>query len=86
MAAVTSARAGGSPPATALKNTAGRIAYQAFRDRLPAEKGQRQHSRRRCSGWLQLQVGVSNRLQVKKKREFSDFLPPAVPLCLRRWG
>ena len=56
----------------------GGVPPEAIRDCLPAE-GQHQRSGNRCSGWLQLQAEVSNRLPVNKNRRFSDFLTPTVP-------
>jgi len=64
--------------------TLGRIACEAFRGCLPATLGRHQRSRNRCSGWLQRQAGVSNRLPVNKNLQLPGFLKPFVPF--RRGG
>ena len=56
------------------------VTSELFCDGLPAEEGQYQRSRKRCSDWLQLQAGMSNRPPVKKNHRFPQFFARALPL------
>jgi len=69
-----------------VDETLGRIACEAFRDCLLAEVGQRQRSRNRCSGWLQLQAGVSKSPAGQEKTLVLELLAAGCAPCLRRWG